>query len=173
MIALAEELLTITRPLGIPLIINDRLDVALAVGADGVHVGQDDMPAATARRLIGPDKILGATAANPAEARQAVADGADYLGCNAVFYTPTKLDTGEPLGIEGFRRLVQAVPIPLLAIGGIRADNAGDVIRAGAAGIAVVSAIMSAADPQEAARDLRAAVEGARRRLSLWGQVKS
>ncbi|MBN1887444.1 MAG: thiamine phosphate synthase [Thermoflexales bacterium] len=165
MIELGQALLAITRPAGVPLIVNDRLDVALAVEADGVHVGQDDMPASIARRLIGPDKILGVTASNSQEARQAVADGADYLGCNAVFWTPTKTDTGQPVGVEGFRDLVRAVPLPVVAIGGIKLDNAGDLIRAGAAGVAVVSAIVAAPDPQSAARALRAAVEAARANL--------
>jgi thiamine-phosphate pyrophosphorylase len=162
MIELARTLVAITRPAGVPLIVNDRLDVALAVEADGVHVGQDDMPAPIARRLIGPDKILGVTAATPQEARQAVMDGADYLGCNAVFWTPTKTDTGQPVEVEGFRSLVQAVPVPVVAIGGIKLNNAGDLIRAGAAGVAVVSAIVAAGDPHSAARALRAAVETAR-----------
>lgn len=170
MLELAQGLLAITRPLGIPLIINDRVDVALAVDAEGVHVGQDDMPASIVRRLIGPNKILGVTASDPEEAHQAVADGADYLGCNAVFYTPTKPDTGEPLGIEGLQDLVEAVSIPVVAIGGIKAENAGEVIRAGAAGVAVISTIMAAEDPQETARALRAAVEAARRPMgSLSG----
>ena len=162
MIKLARALLDVTRPAGVPLIINDRVDVALAVDADGVHVGQDDMPASIARRLIGPDKLLGVTAANPDQARQAMANGADHIGCNAVFYTPTKTDTGQPLGLDGFRQLAQSVSVPVVAIGGVKAGNAGDLIRAGAAGVAVVSAIMSADDPAGAARALRIAVETSR-----------
>ncbi len=162
MIELAEELLAITRPASIPLIVNDRVDVALAVGAEGVHVGQDDMPAAMARRLLGPHKILGVTAATPAQALEAMADGADYIGCNAVFFTPTKVDTGLPSGIEGFRRLAHSVPLPVIAIGGVKAHNAAALIRAGAAGVAVVSAVMAADDPGDAARGLRAVVDEAR-----------
>jgi len=163
MIELARTLLAITQLAGVPLIINDRVDVAMAVDADGVHVGQEDMPASIARQLVGSDKILGVTASNPDEARQAIADGADYIGCNAVFYTPTKTDTGQPLGVEGFRRLAQSVSVPVIAIGGIKADNAGELIRAGAAGVAVVSAIMAADDPEAAARALRTVVEAARK----------
>jgi thiamine-phosphate pyrophosphorylase len=162
MIEMAQEILAIIRPLGVPLIIDDRVDVALAAGADGVHVGQDDMPARLARRLIGPDRVLGVTAATPEEARQAVADGADYIGCNAVFATPTKSDTGAPAGVEGFRKLAHAVAVPVIAIGGIKAGNAGELIRAGAAGVAVVSAIVAADDPEQAARALRFAVDEAR-----------
>jgi len=157
-VALAQALRAITREAGGIFIVNDRLDVALAADADGVHVGQDDMPAALARRLLGPDKILGVTAANEAQARQAQADGADYLGCNAVFATPTKTDTGPPLGLDGLRRLVASVSIPVVAIGGINADNASGVMACGVAGIAVVSAIMAAPDVTAAARELRAIV---------------
>jgi thiamine-phosphate pyrophosphorylase len=166
MIRLAQQLLAITQPLGVPLIVNDRVDVALAADADGVHVGQEDMPATIARRLIGPEKILGVTAASPEEARRAVADGADYIGCNAVFPTPTKTDTGTPMGIEGFRQLAHSVPVPVVAIGGINASNAGALVRAGAAGVAVVSAIMAAEDPEEAARVLRRVVDQARREIA-------
>lgn len=161
-IALGQRLQELCRAYHVPLIINDRVDVALAIEADGVHVGQDDMPVALARRLLGPDKIVGATASTPEEAHQAEADGADYLGCNAVFYTPTKTDTGTPLGVEGFRRLVQAVKIPVVAIGGIKATNAAELIRAGAAGVAVVSAVMAADDPEAAARELCQVVRAAR-----------
>ncbi len=168
MIELAQEILAVTRPLGVPLIVNDRVDVALAAGADGVHVGQDDMPARLARRLLGPDGILGVTAATLEEARQAVADGADYIGCNAVFATPTKPDTGAPTGVEGFRPLAHAVAVPVIAIGGVKAGNAGALIRAGAAGVAVVSAIVAADDPEQAARTLRTAVDEARAAEGLW-----
>jgi thiamine-phosphate pyrophosphorylase len=161
-IVLGRRLQELCRAYQVPLIINDRLDVALAIEADGVHVGQDDMPVALARRLLSPDRIVGATASTPQEARQAEADGADYLGCNAVFYTPTKTDTGTPLGIEGFRRLVQAVSIPVVAIGGIKASNAAGLIQAGAAGVAVVSAVMAADDPESATRELCQVVCAAR-----------
>ena len=161
-IVLGRRLQELCRARQVPLIINDRLDVALAIEADGVHVGQDDMPVALARRFLGPDRILGATASTPQEARQAEADGADYLGCNAVFYTPTKTDTGTPLGIEGFRRLVQTVSIPVVAIGGIKATNAAELIRAGAAGVAVVSAVMAADDPEAAAREICQVVRAVR-----------
>jgi thiamine-phosphate pyrophosphorylase len=161
-IALGRRLQELCRARQVPLIINDRLDVALVLEADGVHVGQDDMPVALARQLLGPDKIVGATASTSQEARQAETDGADYLGCNAVFYTPTKTDTGAPLGIEGFRLLVQTVSIPIVAIGGIKATNAAKLIQAGAAGVAVVSAVMAADDPEAAAREICQVVRAAR-----------
>ncbi len=152
---LALRVRTITRESGVTFIVNDRIDIALASDADGIHVGQDDMPADVARRLIGPDRILGVTAADAEEARTAIAAGADYIGCNAVFATPTKTDTGTPLGIAGLEELVRSIDVPVVAIGGINTTNAAEVLATGAAGIAVVSAIVSADDPEEAARELK------------------
>jgi thiamine-phosphate pyrophosphorylase len=149
----------LTRAAGVTFIVNDRIDIALACDADGVHVGQDDLPAVTARRLIGPDRILGVTAADREQARQAVADGADYIGCNAVWATPTKTDTGTPLGTAGLRNLVAGTTVPVVAIGGIKTGNAVEVLATGVAGIAVVSAICSADDPESAARELRSIID--------------
>lgn len=162
-VALAKELLEVLRPSGVPLIINDRVDVAVAADADGAHVGQDDVPAEAARKILGPGKILGVTVATPDEALKAAEEGADYVGASAVFATPTKTDTGTPIGIDGLRRLCAASPVPVVAIGGVNAENAGEMIRAGAAGVAVVRAIMAAPDPKAAARQLREVVEKARR----------
>lgn len=161
---LARALLAVTRPAAVRLIINDRVDVMLAADADGVHVGQDDLPAAAVRRMIGPGKLLGVTVSSVPEVRRAVADGADYLGTNAVFATPTKADTGAPTGLEGLRELCRASAVPVLAIGGVGPDNAADMLAAGAGGIAVVRAIMAADDPAAAARELRRIVDAARRR---------
>ena len=155
----AAGLLALCRAAGVPFIVNDRIDVALAVDADGAHVGQDDMPAAQARRLIGRKKILGVSAGSVAEAREAVEDGADYIGASPVFSTPTKPDAPPPLGIDGLREICAAVPVPVVAIGGINKGNAGDMMRAGASGIAVVSAIVGAEDVAAAARALRDIVE--------------
>ena len=166
MIALGRALLAMTRPARVPLIINDRVDVALAIDADGVHVGQDDMPAAVARQMIGPDKILGVSAETVEEAQAAEREGADYLGVGDVYGTTTKPDAGPPIGLEGLRRVAEAVSIPVVGIGGITPENAAAVIEAGAAGVAVVSAVMAAADPQEATRRLAHAVVGARRDAS-------
>ncbi len=163
MIELGRALHRITQEAGVPLIVNDRVDVALAIGAEGVHVGQDDMPAALARRLIGPDRILGVSAGTVEEAIQAQQDGADYLGVGDVYGTPSKPDAGEPIGVEGLAEITRAVSIPVVAIGGIRPDNAVAAIRAGASGVAVISAVVGAPDPEAAARRLREAVERATR----------
>lgn len=165
MVELGQALLRITREAGVPLIVNDRVDVALAIDADGVHVGQDDMPAAMARRLIGPHKILGVSAETVEEAVAAQRDGADYLGVGDIYGTTTKPDAGPPIGLEGLRRIVKAVSIPCVGIGGIHPENAAAVIEAGAAGVAVVSAVMAAPDPEEATRRLREAVQRARQRV--------
>lgn len=155
LIELGRALLAITRPAGVPLIVNDRVDVALAIDADGVHVGQDDMPAVLARRLLGPERILGVSAGTVEEALQAQADGADYVGTGDVYGTPTKADAGIPIGIDGLAEVVRAVSIPVVAIGGIKAENAAAALAAGASGVAVISAILGASDPEAAARQLR------------------
>ena len=129
----------------VPFIVNDRLDIALLSGADGVHLGQDDIPVAEARKLVGPDYIIGATAHNVQEALAAEAAGADYLGCGAVFPTTTKLDT-VPLGLEGLCAIRQAVRIPIVGIAGVTENNYSRVLATGADGAAVVSAILGAAD---------------------------
>lgn len=142
----------------VPLIINDRVDVALAVDADGVHLGQNDMAIEDARKLVGPSKIIGISAECLDHARAAQAAGADYIGISPVFSTATKTDTAPPLGLAGVRAMRQAVDLPLVGIGGIGPQNGGEVISAGATGIAVVSAIVSAVCPERAARDLRQTV---------------
>ena len=144
---------------GVPLFINDRLDVALAVGADGVHLGQNDLPIADARRLVGNRMIIGISAESVADAVRAEAEGADYIGASPVFTTPTKTDTASPLGLDGLRAIRRAVQLPLVAIGGINADNAPQVLRAGADGLAVVSAIVSAPCPRTAAAGLRQRIQ--------------
>lgn len=129
----------------VPLIINDRLDIALAVGAAGVHLGQDDLPCAVARRLLGEDFIIGVSAHNPAEAVQAVSEGADYLGCGAVFGTATKHDVAK-LGLENLRAIRKSVAVPMVGIGGITADNYAEVLATGADGAAIVSGILAQED---------------------------
>ncbi|WP_448874614.1 thiamine phosphate synthase [Desulfobulbus propionicus] len=146
----------------IPLIINDRLDVALAVGADGVHLGQRDMPLADARRLVGKTMIIGISAESVDDARAADAEDADYLGISPVYATPTKTDTAPPLGLDGIRAIRAAVSLPLVGIGGINLANVAPVIRAGANGVAVVSAIVSAACPTTAAADLKQQIDSFR-----------
>jgi thiamine-phosphate pyrophosphorylase len=154
-----RALLALTRPAGVPLIVNDRVDVALAIDADGVHVGQDDMPAPLARRLLGAGRILGVSAGTVEEALQAQADGADYLGTGDVYGTPSKADAGAPIGVAGLAAVARAVAIPVVAIGGIQVGNAAAAIRAGASGVAVISAVVGAPDPEAAARALRGIVE--------------
>ena len=145
----------------IPLIINDRLDVALAVEADGVHLGQDDMPITMARAIAGSSLIIGISAESTEDALRAEQEGADYIGISPVFATPTKTDTGPPLGLDGVRKIRELVDIPLVGIGGINELNAAEVIAAGADGIAVVSAIVSADDPAAATRTLKSLVDRA------------
>lgn len=158
----ARALLTLAHQMGVPFIVNDRVDIALAVDADGVHVGQDDMPAPIARKLMGPGKIIGVSAANLEEALQAERDGADYIGAGPIFATPTKPDAAPPIGLEGLAEICRQVSIPVIAIGGINEENAAAVIRAGAAGVAVVSAIVAAPDVEASARRLREIVEASR-----------
>ena len=153
-IGLAARLKAALKPLGVPLIINDRVDVALAVDADGVHIGQSDMPYAIARRLLGPDKIIGLSVENLDEVAEANGLDVDYIAVSPVYGTPTKTDTAEPFGLEGLRRAVALSRHPVVAIGGMNEHTAPDVFAAGADGIAVVSAICSAPDPAAAARQL-------------------
>ncbi len=143
---------------GVPLWINDRLDIALAVEADGLHIGQSDLPAAVARRLMPPAMKLGVSAQTVEQAVQAERDGADCLGVGAMFPTGTKSDA-KPVSADELRRIKQAVRIPIVAIGGINASNLALPMRCGVDGVAVVSAIMSAPDPEAAARELRQAVD--------------
>ena len=148
----------ITDSYGTPLIINDRLDIALAVGAGGVHVGQSDIPASVARRLA-PEMILGVSASNLAEARAAAEAGADYLGVGAMFATGTKTDANlTPM--DELRRIRDEISIPIVVIGGVNAGNARIFREAGADGLAVVSAIIGAPDAEAAAREIKAAFSG-------------
>ena len=158
----ARELLALLRPLGVPLIVNDRIDVALAAGADGVHVGQQDLSVADARRLGPPGWIVGVSAESVADAARAERDGADYVGASPVFATPTKADHAPPLGLAGLRALRAATKLPLVAIGGLHVGNARETIRAGADGLAVVSAIVAADDPRAAAAELRREIAAAK-----------
>jgi thiamine-phosphate pyrophosphorylase len=148
---------------GVPLIVNDRVDVALAVEADGIHLGQTDMPLCMARQIAGDRLLIGISCEAPEDAVEAERDGAAYVSVSPVFATPTKTDTAPALGLDGVRAIRAAVRLPVVTIGGINAANAAAVIRAGADGICVVSAIVAASDPCAAARSLRRIVEEARR----------
>lgn len=160
---LARNLKALLAPQGVPLIINDRLDIALASGADGVHVGQEDMPVAELRRFLGPKAIIGLSVETWEDVEQAQDLPVDYLGVSPVFPTPTKTDTKAPWGLDGLARIRCFSRHPLVAIGGIHAGNAALVVRAGAAGLAVVSAICASEDPEAAARELDEQIQEALR----------
>ena len=150
---LALKVKDITTKYNVPLIINDRVDVALAIDADGVHVGQSDMPCDITRKLIGNDKILGVSAATIEEAQKAEMDGADYIGTGAVFPTATK-DDAPKITKKDLKEVVDSIDIPVVAIGGITLDNAHELKDTGIAGLSVVSAIMSAENPKKASEEL-------------------
>lgn len=153
-VELAFRLKEILKPYNVPLIINDRVDVALAVDAEGLHIGQSDMPYEIARKLLGPDKIIGMSVENMDDLLEANRLDVDYVGISPVYGTPTKTDTAEPFGLEGLRRSVALSDHPTVAIGGMNAGTIADVIAAGTDGVAVVSAICSADSPRSAAKEL-------------------
>lgn len=155
------DLRAVTRAADVPLVVNDRIDLAAAIDADGVHLGDDDLPIAVARERLGPGALVGRSVSTPKGAREAERAGADYLGVGAVFATSTK-DTREresEIGLETVRAVAEAVGLPIVGIGGITHENAAEVVAAGADGVAVVSAIAGAAEPETATRRLRQAVE--------------
>lgn len=145
MYAEALQLKALCDSFKVPLIINDRLDIAMAVGAAGVHLGQDDLPCAAARKILGEDYIIGVSAHNPAEAKAALQSGADYLGCGAVFGTATKADV-KKLGTDGLAAICREKRLPVVGIGGVTADNYREVRAAGADGAAIVSGILAQPD---------------------------
>ena len=149
----AKAVKEITDKYDIPLIINDRLSIAIGLGADGAHVGQDDIDGSVARDILGPDRILGISAQTVEQAKKAEKDGADYIGCGAVFPTNTKEDA-DSVSIEEFKKIKEAVNIPVVAIGGIKTDNVKYLKETNADGISVVSAIMDAEEPKEASKKL-------------------
>ena len=150
---LALKVKEITAKYNVPLIINDRVDVALAIDADGVHVGQSDMPCDVTRKLIGNDKILGVSAATIEEAKKAEKDGADYIGTGAVFPTATK-DDAPSITKQDLKDVVESINIPVVAIGGITLENAHELTDTGIAGLSVVSAIMSSENPKKSSEEL-------------------
>jgi len=161
---LGLRLRTVTREAGVPLIVNDRVDLARAVEADGVHLGDGDLPVAVARECLGDDAIVGRSVSTVEAAREAAAAGADYLGVGAVYRTTSKeTDPDESrIGLDRVRAIATAVETPFVGIGGIAPENAGDVVAAGADGVAVISAITGADDPEAATRSLSEAVEEGR-----------
>lgn len=157
----AKKMAAVCREMGALFIVNDRVDVALAAGADGVHLGQGDVPADVARAMMGPEKIIGVSASTVEEAEAAIAAGADYLGLGPVFATPSKPDAAPPCGLETVRRVAELSPVPVLAIGGITPENAGSVMESGAGGVAVISAVWERPDPW---REIRRFADGIIRR---------
>lgn len=152
---LAKELMSLLKPLNIPLIINDRLDIALAVDADGIHIGQSDMPYSVVRKLMGKDKIIGLSVETIHEAREANNLDVDYIAISPVFSTQTKTDISTPLGLEGIREIAKFSRHKILTIGGINTSNTKEIFDNGAHGIAVVSAIVSHDNPMKAAQEFR------------------
>jgi len=161
LLPLAQELRDRARQAGVTFIVNDRLDLALAVDADGLHVGQGDLPAPIARRLLRPGMILGVSSHSVAEARQAQADGADYVAVGSIYPTGSKPEF-QLVGPGLLRQVRPLIQVPLVAIGGITPDNVAEVIRAGADGAAVISAVCAAPDPTQATRELLQRIRTAR-----------
>jgi thiamine-phosphate pyrophosphorylase len=150
----ARRVVGICAPAGTTCLVNDRVDIALAVGAHGTHLGAEDLPLAAARRIAGPGHLLGGTTRDPVHAAALVAEGADYLGVGPAWPTTTKTGLPGPLGAGGIGAVTAAVAVPVIAIGGVTADRVAELIAAGATGVAVVSAISDAADPAAATRQL-------------------
>jgi thiamine-phosphate pyrophosphorylase len=162
LLPLAQEMRRLTQAYGARLLINDRIDVALAVNADGVHLTTTSLPVDVARQLLGPNRLLGVSTHSRAEAQVAAEGGADFIVFGPVFFTPSKAPYGEPVGLEALRDACAAVALPILAIGGIKKVNLDQVVAAGANGIAVISAVIAADDPTAATQDLLGALQAVR-----------
>ena len=159
MIRAAEQMQDLCKKAGVTFIINDRVDVAVASHADGVHLGQDDFPIPLARRLLGEEAIIGGSAGSMEEARKCLLEGADYVGFGPVYPTTSKEDAGPAAGLSLLKQIVETIPLPIIAIGGITADNTPPVIKTGVHGIAVISAVCCQKDPRDAAKCLRRLLE--------------
>ncbi len=159
LLRLAGRMRDLTARHGARLLVNDRVDVALAVGADGVHLGGASIPASVARRLLGKEALIGCSTHGARELREAVARGADFVTFGPVYPTPSKAGYGPPVGVGALAEACRTAAVPVFALGGVKAENAGEVIGAGAFGIALISGIVAAADPREAAADLVARCE--------------
>jgi thiamine-phosphate pyrophosphorylase len=171
MIRVCEIIQTMCRQHGAIFIVNDRIDVALAMDADGVHIGQKDMPATIARRLIGPHKILGVSASDGEKAKKAEVDSADYVGTGMIFHAGIKKDVGVAKGLALLREVSRAVKVPVVAIGGIDCNNAASCIEAGAAGCAVITAVIGAEDVKQAAANLAQVIRDAKKRIRERGSM--
>jgi thiamine-phosphate pyrophosphorylase len=161
MIQVACDVKQVCEESGVTFIVNDRIDVAIASEADGVHLGQDDFPIPLARELLGKGCIIGGSAATLEEARKCLSDGADYVGFGPVYPTTSKDDAGPVSGISILKGVVESIPLPIIAIGGVSAENAAEVMKAGAHGIAVISAVCCQEDPEQATRALHKALSNA------------
>jgi thiamine-phosphate pyrophosphorylase len=159
LVEIAGAVRRVCREADVPFIVNDRVDVALAVDADGVHLGRNDLPIAVARRLLGPGKIIGGTASRIEEAIEAQEEGADYVGFGHIYATKSKQKHGDPKGPAALRPVCSALRIPVVAIGGIEENNLGAVLEAGAWGIAVIASVCAAPDPARAASILRTGID--------------
>jgi thiamine-phosphate pyrophosphorylase len=158
MIGIAKDMKLICEKAGVPLIVNDRVDIAIAADTDGVHLGQDDFPITLARKLLGDDKIIGGSAKNLEEAIKCVSQGTDYIGLGPVYPTISKEDSGPPTGIEMLKRITGEIDLPIIAIGGIDFESVPEIMRSGAHGIAVISAVCCRDDPKQATRILKEAL---------------
>jgi len=161
LLELARKMRKLTSSYGAKLLINDRVDIALAVDADGVHLGRDSIPLQTARRLIGPYRLIGCSTHNAKQLVEAEADGADFAVFGPVYFTPSKAAFGPPLGVDALRSACASTRIPVFALGGVGAENINEVIAAGAGGVALISAVLSAKDPQQAASYINLSIENA------------
>jgi len=159
LLALAQELRSITKKFGAKLFINDRVDVAVAVDADGVHLGHQSMPVSAVRKVVGRNMMLGVSTHNVYEARDAEAGGADFITFGPIFSTPSKMQYGAPAGVEALQGVKKTIHIPVFGLGGIRINTISQVLQAGADGIAVISAIFTAGDIQKATQDVVAALQ--------------
>lgn len=156
---LALDLKSLTARYSASLLINDRIDIAVAVGADGVHLGEHSLPTAVARRILGNQAIIGRSTHRVEDIVQAAAEGADFVTFSPIYFTPSKAPYGEPQGVDALRRACDASPLPVLALGGICQDRIREVRSAGAAGIALISALLKSSDPASTARSLRAEMD--------------
>jgi thiamine-phosphate pyrophosphorylase len=159
LIRIAEQMHALCKKTGVTFIVNDRVDVAIASRADGVHLGQNDFPIPLARKLLGEEAIIGGSAGNVEEARKCLLEGADYIGFGPVYFTASKEDAGPAGGLDLLKQVVKEIPLPIIAIGGLTRDNTLPVLRTGVHGIAVISAVCCQTDPSEAAKCLRHLLE--------------
>ena len=162
LVEIAQQIQTICTLHNVPLIVNDRADIAIAVNAKGTHFGQDDMPVTIGRKILSPENIIGASARTEEKILKAVSEGADYIGYGPIFQTSSKTDAEEPKGLERLNRISEVAKCPVIAIGGITLQTAASVIRAGAHGIAVISAVCATPDPKAATRNLMDEIQHAK-----------